>query len=204
MRCSLLPYFLPLLLFSISSFGQSDGNKGMARKGLLRTQGGFSVGTMLGKGNTVHLDGTLAYYLEDRFSYRGDLFHLLYEASEVPFEHYYSFFSGLSYHFREEANFDPYVGFQPGLGYSHYVERSEGKAKNSSVPMDARDESFEPLLSGVAGVQYYGPAVFHLLLECRYVHATHLSKFRKVSLNEFRFVFGLGLNLNILDPFFRN
>lgn len=175
----------------------------MVRKGLLRAQGGFSLGSMPGKGSNVHLDGTLAYYFEDRFSYRGDLFFLLPEASETAFDHYYSFFSGFAYHFRKDVNFDPYVGLQPGLGYSHYAGSLEDEKGSPLSHPDARDESVEPLMSGVLGVQYFGPAVFHLLLECRYVHGFHHSEYSRVSLNEFRFVFGLGLNLNVLDPFWK-
>lgn len=199
MRISL---FIPLF-FLFAPIGMSAQSDGMAKKGLLRSQGGFAIGAMPGAGSNVYLDGTLAYYFDDQVSFRGDSFFLLPGASKTDLEENSSIFSGFVYHFRKNVNFDPYIGFQPGITLSKLGGGApDGFPSNSG---QKREQTFNPLVSGVAGVHYYGPAVFHLLLECRYVHGKHLSEYRgSTSLNEFRFVFGLGLNLNVLDPFWKD
>jgi hypothetical protein len=111
-------------------------------------------------------------------------------------------FSGLVYHFRKNVNFDPYIGFRPGITISK-LKVPQGPIIPPDPHPGRSERTVNPLVSGVAGIHYYGPAVFHLLLECRYVHGTPLSEYQEGrSLNEFCFVFGLGLSLNVLDPFF--
>jgi len=54
-----------------------------------------------------------------------------------------------------------------------------------------------PLMSEVIGFNYYGDKYFHLFAELRLVQGNHMSTYSKPqSLNELRFSFGLGFNLN--------
>lgn len=179
MKCYKGFQLLLLLVFPLFGFAQEE--KSLPGKGMLHTQGGFATSSMLKGGTNVYVDGTLGYFFHDRYSFRSDSFFMIPDASDLPVGDMGSLFSGFSYHFTNDSHFDPFLGFQPGAALS-------GKG------------ALTPLVSGLAGIHYYGPKVFHLIFETRYVHGKQLTAEQNHSLNEFRFVLGLGFNLNILDP----
>lgn len=187
----LLPLFLPFALLAQDEEGSSPFGKG-----LVSNQGAISPGITLGEGNGIHLHGTLAYRFHDRFSYRADSYFMLPGENAPELDQFTTLFSGFSYHFTENKALDPYLSFQPGLAYSQ-LGAMEGSANG------AMGESFDPMLSGAVGIKYHAPAVFNILVETRYLHGKRLTSQGSLPLSGFRFTFGLGFHLNVLNPFWK-
>lgn len=187
-----IPLSLLLALLPLGLLAQDD-NTSPFGKGLLSTQGAISPGLNPDHANGIHLHGTLAYRFHDRFSWRADGFYQV--KAGAPYGPYASMFSGFSYHFLQERPLDPYFALQPGLAYTHWADNLNHVGRE--------EESFDPLVSGAAGLKYHAPKLFHILFETRYVHGERLGKWSSVSLSGFRFTFGLGLHLNVLKPFWK-
>jgi len=60
--------------------------------------------------------------------------------------------------------------------------------------------TFNPLYSGLVGMNYYATKFFHLFISARYLSGKHLSNAPEpLRLDEFRFSFGLGFNVHVLE-----
>ena len=190
------PLLFFLLMLSIPFFGRGQENKNQnIKKGILRTQGTISSGLMP-KNNLVniYLSGDLEYYISESISIRSDAYYFL-STMQGPsiFSKNHSSSTGALFHFVKNKNFDPYIGIQPGIAFSGL------NCSSSENNTYACYTSFNPLLSTIAGFNYYAPTLFHLFMNIRYVNGKHLSEAPSgpVSLNEVKISFGLGWNFRV-------
>lgn len=173
------------------------------RKGLIRSMATISPGIML-KDNisTISLHGNLEYYVSDNVSLRGDSYFFI--KGERPniysldFNH--TTFSGAAYHFKTKGHFDPYLAVEPGISIAQASEKCPPDVVCiQSVWEKTYSTTANPVFSSAFGFNYYFQRWFHLFGEARYISGKHLSDApAPLSLNELRFSFGLGFNLNLL------
>ena len=158
-------------------------------KGLLRAQVTISPGFMLNEGVTnIYIHGDLEYFVEDNISVRGDFYYYLNTIGDKkPFIANNATFFGAVYHFPTASSLDPYIGIQPGVAYSQ---------ANTQLLIYDNKATANPLISSVAGINYYASKIFHLFMSVRYVSGKHLSDAPSpLSLNEVKLSFGLGWNI---------
>ena len=193
-------FITTVLLVPAIVFGQSNEKSRVIDKGLLRSQAIISFGKLLETEQTsMFIHANAEYHISEPLTFRSDIFYYLQSNDENTLSMNHQLFEGASYHIKMNGNFDPYVGFQPGLALS--------KSKIIQLASDApsvesySETSVSPLISGVVGFNYYATNYFHLFVDLRYIHGAHLSDVKPVSLNEVRISFGLGLNLNVIKIF---
>lgn len=184
------------LIAPVLAMGQSD-DKTYPYRGLVRMSGSFATGTMP-KANlkNVYLTGDLEYYINGNVSLRSESFLFLNSLDNPtsPLLQNHQLFTGASYHFRPDKPLDFYMGFQPGIAYSQ-VSMTQLEPTDPAMS----DATLNPLISGMAGVNYFATKFFHLFINTRYVSGKHLSNApTPLSLNEFRISFGLGINFRVL------
>lgn len=180
---------LAVLLNTLNVLAQE--NESIIKSGLLRAQGTFSFGSFSELDQMgLYLHGNLEYYANSNISARGDIFYYLKPNDESLLELNHQLFSGGSYHVNTNSNFNPYVGFQPGLAVNQI---SEIVAQN--IPNLTPSTSVTPLISGMFGFNYYASNWFHLFADARYIYGNHLSNLGATDISEFRFSFGLGFNI---------
>ena len=181
-----------------------EEKKQFIHKGILRAQATISPGILL-KENvlTTSIYGNLEYYVADNVSIRGDSYYFL-QSENNPFEFNHSVSTGVSYHFKTKNHFDPYLAVQPGLAWS---QRKSFVCDDFNLPTGGwgpcydktYNPSANPLISSAIGFNFYFQRVFHLFAEARYISGKHISDDSSpLSLNELRFSFGLGWNLNLI------
>jgi len=191
-----------LCTIATATFAQ-DAPARIVRKGLFRSMATISTGAVFGPGVTnIYLQGNFNYYVDDIASIRNDGFYFINELGEEQvFNQNHQLFSGGSFHFKTKGSIDPYIAIQPGLAIASVWDRYECPP-NTNCPqiygLQQTKTAASPLISGVAGFNFYAQKFFHLFLEARYVQGKHLSKYGPTSLNELRFSFGLGWNINTI------
>lgn len=177
------------------------------RKGLIRSMATISPGMMLRpKATTISLHGNLEYYISDNVSLRGDTYYYIqgkYNNGLAPFIFNHSTFSGASYHFKTKNHFNPYLALEPGVSitqpYFYTCRKSLFVCDEENIIANESNVTANPLISGAIGFNFYFQKWFHLFGEARYISGKHLSDApAPLSLNELRFSFGLGFNLNLL------
>ena len=195
MRKFFFTYFL-IFLFPYFLSAQEEKSQ-YIRKGLIRSQGTIAPGILL-KGNvsTISIYGTFEGYISDNISLRGDSYYSI----KSPFEFNHSIFSGASYHFKTKSHFDPYFAIEPGLSITKRPSFPVGETFAIVDPTLYDEKAFvNPLISSAFGFNFYFQKFFHLFVEGRYINGEHLSDTSiPISLNELRFSFGLGININVL------
>ena len=180
----ILVLFLPLFLSA------QETPTGIAQKGLLRATGTISFGGMTKHEQTnIYLHGVTEYFASNQITARGDIYYYLKSGDKQMLNLNHQLFAGASYHFNTSSNFVPYLGIQPGIGLTQ---------ANFVVVNGENNVEASPLISAVAGFNYYASSWFHLFIDGRYVSGKHLSNQKTISLNEVRLSFGLGFNLNVL------
>lgn len=201
-----------VIFFSISVIfaHAQEESKQFIHKGILRAMGTISPGILLKENfSTISLYGTLEGYVSDNISIRGDSYYDILSASKKnndrPFEFNHATFSGASYHFKTKNHFDPYIAIEPGISIS---ERKDVSDLNIWCDPAACPDYYSvhpktevnPLISSALGFNYYFQRWFHLFIEARYVSGRHIPTDGSptLSLNELKFAFGLGLNINAL------
>ena len=191
-----MAFLLAMLSISFESRAQEDFNE-FPYHGIIRASASFGTGFMPKSDlQNVYMHGDLEYYLNKRISVRSEAFYFfnVLNNDNPPLLMNHQLFSGALYHFRPDKPLDLYVGFQPGIAYS----QSSDVPCNTCITRDATEvpsnKTFNPLVSGMAGVNYYATKIFHFFISARYLTGTHLSNKTPLSLNEFRVSFGLGLN----------
>ncbi len=181
-------YKIIFFLLVLSNICFSQENESVVRKGLLRAQGTISFGKFSELDqNGLYLHGNLEYYVDSKISARGDIFYYLKPNDESFLELNHQLFSGASYHVNTNSNFNPYIGFQPGLAVTKFSNIIAQGITNFEPTTSAT-----PLISGLFGFNYYANNWFHLFADARYVYGNHLSNLGATSIAEFRFSFGLG------------
>jgi hypothetical protein len=188
--------FFFMICISCSCFAQQDTGR-YVHKGLLRAQATLSDGAMLkAKRSNIYLHGNLEYYIDDRVSVRGDGYYFITELGDddiIKMNH--ASFAGLSYHFKTKNHIDPYLGFQPGLSVSQVIWDTCPEGMLCAIGSTIDKPVASPLISGVAGFNYYSQKLFHFFIEARYQHGKHLSEMGVLPLDELKFSFGLGWNI---------
>ena len=185
-----------------ASFSQEE-KKQFIHKGLLRAQATISPGIMLKeRASTISIHGNLEYYVADNISIRGDSYYFLKDDQNI-FSADHSVFSGASYHFKTKNRFDPYFALEPGIAIVKRISFS-GVIECLTTPCPgyvniSGQTSVNPLISPALGFNLYFQKLFHLFGEVRYISGKYLSNATTpLSLNELRFSFGLGWNLNLI------
>ncbi|MBL4668784.1 MAG: hypothetical protein JKY30_05920 [Flavobacteriales bacterium] len=181
----MVKFFLMVLLVIPSLCRAQIENNSVLRKGLLRTQGTFSFGSLLDiKETGIYLNGNLEYYINQKISGRGDLYYHLKSTDNSLLKINHQLFSGGSYHINLGKEFDPYIGLQPGIALTQHSFYD-------------RTTNLTPLLSSLIGFNYYAENWFHLFFDIRYVYGIHSpNHINEINISEIRLSFGLGFNLN--------
>lgn len=179
-----------MILFFPLFLAAQEADEIIAKKGLLRTMGTINFGRLTKEEQTnIYLQGVLEYFVTKNITSRGDIYYYLKSGNQQLLNLNHQLFAGASYHFNTNSNFVPYLGIEPGVGLT----------QASFVIMNGENNiEASPLISAVAGFNYYASKWFHLFIDARYVTGKHLSNQKMISLDELRLSFGLGFNLNIL------
>lgn len=187
-------------------YSQSEFTK----KEILRATATFGIGTNLGEQKqTLFIPTSLEYYFDEHISLRSDAVWFLGYSEELykGFTKNHSIFTGISYHFTEKKQFDPYIGLQAGMALSQYGIFDILLAPDYIVPNDEEiwlnnnnlhtSATLNSLISPHLGINYYAKNYFHLFLAVRYIYGNHHSEIPVKSLEELRFEFGLGFNFQL-------
>lgn len=154
----------------------------------LNTALSISPGLQTEKTQSISLNGYLGF-LKDKIEIRGDAFYFLNQYGDRPrFSMNHQLYFGAFYHFSEKQ-FQPYVGFQPGIALA---QSSEYGSLNQTTGEIEYKKAINPVGSPAVGFQYYGEKLFFLFFETRYIFGKHKSDTYPVYLDELRFSFGLG------------
>jgi hypothetical protein len=184
---ALLVVLCPSLL--AQQYNNQEVRNPFERAKLFRTTLTFATGYMpKNQLNNLYLTGNIEYYTDNHISLRGDgmyFFNSMNQDKTLKMNH--SIFSGAAYHFGE-GTFDPFIGIQTGLAYTQC-----GIVQQDQPP---RGKSFSPLMSGIAGFNYYANKWFHLFINLRYSQGKLLSNEAIIPLNEWNVSFGLGFNVS--------
>lgn len=174
-------------VFCINVFAQKD-TTGYVHKGLLRAILTYSLGelTMISNQSTVYVTGNMEYYADNKISVRGDACFFINSgnANSLLKENHQLYF-GACYNFPVHSHFVPFVGLQPGLAYT-------------KLYYTTRPAVFDPLASGIAGINYFASKWFNLMINVRYTMGNYLDEQALFSLNEITFSFGLGWDIDVL------
>lgn len=149
---------------------------------------------------SIYLCGDLEYYLDSKTSLRGESFYFINATNKSAVENLvmnHSIFSGVMFHLPTKGNLDPFFGIQPGLSLTQLQSDFYDYNIQESFTVKSKPAA-SPLLSAMAGLQYYAPKFFHLFANVRYVRGTHLGNTGSYNLDEVRFTFGLGFNLALI------
>lgn len=180
----IMTLFLPLFLSA------QETPTDIAQKGLLRATGTISFGGMTKHEQTnIYIHGVTEYFVSNKITARGDIYYYLKSGNKQMLNLNHQLFAGASYHFNTQHHFVPYVGFQPGIALTQDDFITINQENNVEV---------SPLISAVAGFNFYASSWFHLFIDGRYVSGKHLSNQKTIHLDELRLSFGLGFNLNVL------
>jgi hypothetical protein len=156
----------------------------ISKKHFLKANLTISPGFLLEqKVTNLYLHGHLEYYPEEKISLRGDSYLYLDSQQEELFSQHHSLFLGGFYHFLK-GKADPFVGFQPGMSISQ-------------LPGVATEEKTAvlPLLSVIAGMNYFVSKYFNFFASARYLKGTYQQSTFPFAVDEIRFSAGLGFNL---------
>ena len=194
---------LAVLLSVVEATFSQEEKSQYIRKGLIRSMGTISPGILLKENvSTISIYGTLEGYISDNISLRGDSYFYVKgkdNAGNDPFEFNHSTFSGASYHFKTKNHFDPYFAVEPGISITQTSVICPDVAIQGNYCSGATYTSVNPLISSAIGFNFYFQKLFHLFAEGRYISGNYLSDASSPkSLNELRFSFGLGFNINVL------
>ena len=186
---------LAFLFLSTVTFGQEESNR-IVKKGLLRAQGNIAFGAFTrSSGINMYIAGELEYHMSDRVSVRSEGFYLVTPSTGgINLKLNHSNLTGVMCHFGDSKSLDIYVGVQPGIAIvQHDNVMINGEAFNADFT-----SSLVPLMSGTVGVNYYAKKVFHLFASVKYVSGKFQSDFGPVTIDEIKFQFGLGWNLQLI------
>lgn len=185
-------FFAAAFLCCGTSSAQKNDNPFELRKGALRSSGAISPGLMKnGDGVNIYLHGNFDFFLSEHFSLRGDGFYYLTTTGGFnTFKHHHQVFSGFSFH-GKPTGFSPYAGMLMGVSLTEL--NNPGYVYNPDVL------GVCPVVSPHVGFNFYGEKYFHIFGEARYLIGQHFPEHQSpFSLNELRFSFGLGWNINTM------
>lgn len=154
---------------------------------------GFSLYDMKG---TISLQGQMEYFIHERVSIRGEVFWFVdYMNADDPgfIDDKATLFSGITYHFTDNKQFNPYIALQPGIGMARTIYYgTSGPVRFTVIDNDFR---FFPMASVALGTYYYASNWFYFFGEVRGSTGKYYSPFDVKEAGELQFTFGLGFSL---------
>lgn len=184
---------IAFLLLAFCACAQ-DPSKPYIHKHLTRATLTFGTGYMPQPDLTnVYIFSDLEYYTGDKISLRGENFIFLNSLNNRnALLAHHGIFAGPMYHFKTNSHLDPFAGIMTGISIT---ETQQASSIDPTYYIKS-GYAVNPLFSTVVGFNYYATRIFHLFINGRWVGGTHLSRLNQpLSLNEFRFCFGLGFNI---------
>lgn len=173
------------------------------RRGIVKHMATISPGIMLSPVlSNIYFQTNFSYYSEDQVSLKADLYYYINTIEDYkPFSMNHSLLLGACYHLLKQSQIDPFIGIQPGLA----------RAKRSAENLITKDDSpysfngegnktLNPLLTAVAGVNFYAKKTFQMSVSVRYVNGDLLSYAPPLNLDEIRIAFGLGWYIKTIKP----
>lgn len=179
------------IILTLLSFSMDSDSLKSSKDWKIKSAISFSPGFLTEQTKTIQLQGTIGF-IQDKIELRGDGFYFLNSFGDRPrFTINHQLYAGVFYRFMEN-NFQPYVGFQPGIAMA---QSSEFGALNSGTQELEYKISYNPVGSITSGFDLFGDKWFYLFTEARYIFGKHKSDTYPVFLDEFRVSFGLGFTL---------
>lgn len=187
-----------LLMLSAFTFFNTQAQKiWEVRKGCVRSQGNLAPGYLFGqKIASGYVNGDMDLFFDNRVSFTGSAWasFALNRNNQTGIKANHAVFGGLNYHFCKAGRFDPYIGFTPGLGIVQVAYRDGETIKRTPY-------AAVPLVSGVAGFNYYVGWIFHVFVKVQGVTGQVFSTLpAPVRLDELKIMTGLGWNLRLWKP----
>lgn len=152
------------------------------RAGLLQATASIYPSRQLNtKGLNLYLGGYMNYHLDDKYSFRGDIYQFIGAQTKPGY---------VNDHLQVQAGFmryfpvkrlDPFVGLQVGFSAIQTNERSE--------------RIYNSVFAVKAGLNYHVYKFFYFFLECQYMHQT--DPWHARPLDQFMGTGGLGFQLPI-------
>jgi hypothetical protein len=167
------------------------------RKGNIRAQGNLAGGYLFKqKQASAYVTGDVDVFVHNNISVTGEAWYN-FKLSEKPtgLLNNHSIFWGFNYHFLPKGRLDPYIGFSPGVAIARagYIN-SEGMYAESIYGV-------APLISAVAGINYYVGSIFNFFVKARWnsgVFHSHVTSPQQ--LDEMKISAGLGWNFRAWKP----
>lgn len=164
----------------------------IAQNPLFRSSATFSNGFMKDEIRPIYIGGFLEYFPIKNVGIRGDGYFSITDGSDAKkFTSNHQVFAGINKYFDLGGNFQPYIGFQPGLAY--FVPEDSVLRGNELV---AAESSFNPLMSLNAGAVLWVSDYFNFFGELKYVKGSALGNSQVRYLDEIRISLGLGFHLS--------
>jgi hypothetical protein len=144
---------------------------------------------------TINLSGNLQYYLEDRFSVRGDLsyfFDTQQRDGDLLANH--GLYFGGVYHFTKRPIMHPYLGFQPGI----HLTQTQYEVPSYVYPQPSFYK-IVPVVSIIGGADFYVSKYFNFFVAGRAIFGEFRGGKvpRPMNLAELRLSFGLGFHIGL-------
>lgn len=169
------------------------------RLGLMRAQATITPAVMINDGSlNIYVHGDMDYFLSRKVSVRADAYYFIDTQGDGDLRHNHGVFFGANYHFPIKI-FDPYIGLQPGASYVQ-AAKDLPWGEDGSVTEVQSTGQFIPNISATAGFNLYLGRFVHFMGNVRYVHGKHATFWGNRPLDEFRFSFGVGWNVNTIKP----
>jgi hypothetical protein len=159
------------------------------RPGLIRAHLTLTPARSLGTDDShFYLHGALEGYLNSQLSLAGESYYYMGQLSSarIIFDQNHSIFFGANYHWVHNRS-DLFVGFQPGFSITRLNAINNGLKQSET--------GFNPLVSIIAGHNFFIHSFFHFFVHSRLVVGEHHYN-RNINLAELRISAGLGINLN--------
>jgi len=179
-----------LIAFSVNGFAQNDTE---TTKPKIKAAVSFAPGFLTEKTKSIQVQGYLGFRPKaGRIELRGDVFYFLNSFGDRPrFSINHQLFAGAFYRFSDKQ-FQPYIGFQPGIAYT---QSSEFGVLNNETGLVEYKKVINPVGSFSGGFDFFAEKAFFLFVETRYIFGKHKSDTYPVFLDELRFSFGLGWHI---------
>jgi len=183
--------FITLICFSwlTLTFAQDSSSDKKEKDWKIKAATSFAPGFLTENTKTIQLQGYLGF-IQGKIELRGDAFYFLNSFGDRPrFSMNHQLFAGAFYRFLPEKQFQPYLGFQPGIAMTQSSEF--GVINFETQELDYKI-SYNPVGSIATGFDFFGEKWFYIFTEARYIFGKHKSDSYPVYLDEFRLSFGLG------------
>lgn len=183
------PLIMALALLAGSTVASAQKNASIDA-GLLRAQLTLAPSYLFAEQQAYfYLHGTLETYLSDRFSIAGEGYTSLGSIGNeyAALDEHHSIFFGSNWHFVKGGS-DLYLGVHPGVSFTK-LDHTTGEVGNAKT-------SVNPMISAVAGYNYFFHRYFHFFLQTRIGTGQH-AQYERMDLTEVRLSAGLGWNVNM-------